>query len=172
MRQISLKTFSLYTIQTLREEGSLEVNKLLDEAEQRPELYAPIVCFLFLNNVKIPEEKENVHLKIEDMKKSEIKNEKELVKYIQNNDDVLFKIFLDSYYDFNNKTNGNTFKNKCRYIFIKMHKENNISYYKMCKIAKINTGNLYNFCIKGKNDRLSVEKCMNLLMHLSAYDSD
>ena len=168
MRLISLRQYSIMTIQTIRRTSIFKLTDILKEEKNNPMLYAPILCYYFsVGRIPKPSTNQKVYNDLKNIKSAGIKTQKDFFEYISKGNNILLIQFVESYIAFNRDRDQNDVKNKCRYFIIKAHEEKGISYYKMCKETGIKPGNLYQFYAKGDNRTVSWAKCLKLLNFLS-----
>lgn len=166
MRLISLRQYSIITIQSIRNTTTLRFSEILEEVDHNPVLYGPVLCYYFSTKKK-PGKKCSVHDEIMKLKELKITTQEAFFNYIQASDNMLLKEFIHSYISFNKERDQTEVKNQCRHFVKQIHDEKGISYYRMCKDVGIQSGNLYLFINRGKNDRISWGKCLKLLNYLN-----
>lgn len=166
MRLISLRQYSIITIQSIRNTTTLHFSEILDEVDSNPVLYGPVLCYYFATKKK-PGKKCSIYDEIIKIKERGITTQESFFDYVQASDNNLLKEFVNSYVSFNEERDQTEVKNQCRYFVQRFHDEKGISYYRMCKDVGIQHGNLYMFISRGKNDRLSWSKCLKLLNYLN-----
>lgn len=168
MRLISLRQYSLITIQSIRQSDELKFSKILKEIDSNEMLYGPALCYYFSVKKK-PFKSSNSRIYDELTKIQElgIETQKAFFEYVREGDNQMLIDFIDSFLSYNKERDQNEIKNKCRYFVNKAHDEQGVSYYKMCKAAKINSGNFYLFYARNQNNRLSWAKCLKLLDFLN-----
>lgn len=162
MKKLSLKAYSQHELHKLTMSNSLCVTQMLKDVEKdNVRLYAALLCWVFFNNLEV-KEKSCLNDDLKQLKLKGTKDEKTVLKYLENSSNVELQKFAQSYKSENKRREGQEMKDRYRVYFLKRQQELKLSDDKLCQLANLNSDNFHAFYRKNQNNKLSMAKCKQL----------
>ena len=166
MKKLSLKTYSLYTLNNMTQSSSVNVKKMQQAYQNNHRLYAPLLCYMYLKQSKV-KENSDFYVDLQNLRQlSQSVNEQTALDYLKNSQNEELQKYYHSFDTENKRRDENEMKNRYRKMFKTLQKQLGLTDYRLCKLCNANSGNFNAFYNHDQNNKLSLEKCELLLEQL------